>query len=143
MSSYIMDAMCGGKHFPSMNWEWKISSLPMHVYCLDLWETRYTYDYEWFCNRFLVPLWLILTCKPTPCMSQGAMNAISKISDWYVFSLGAYIYIYVSTKESHQLPHYALDKLVLLKISYQTYVGGFGASMTRKNMTWPKLDPRR
>lgn len=53
---YFMDVMCGGQNFPSMNWEWKRSSPPIHVYCLDLWENRYKYNYMRIYNNFLIPL---------------------------------------------------------------------------------------
>lgn len=111
--------------FPKYDWEWKKSSSPFHVYYLDLWETRYKYEFMRICNNFLIPLQAILTCEPTPCMSQDAMNAISKMGDWYVSSSSVYICIYGSMKEPPQVLHYALDNRVLLEISYQTYVGVF------------------
>ena len=40
------------------------------------------------------------------------------LGDWYV--------------SPHLLPHYVLDKLVLLEIAYHTYVIGFEAEMVTK-----------
>ena len=68
------------------------------------------------------------------------MDVVFKIDDWYSSSMGIYICIYGEMKEPHKLTHYVLDKLVIHKIAYHTYVGGFGEAMIRKRkMTWPKL----
>lgn len=40
MSSYIMDALCGGQHFLGMNWAWRKGLPSKHIYCLELWEKK-------------------------------------------------------------------------------------------------------
>ena len=35
-----------------------------------------------FAKKFLEPLWSIITFETTPCMSQDAMDVVSKIGDW-------------------------------------------------------------
>lgn len=140
MSFYIMDSMCRGHNFPSMNWEWKGSSPLVHIYYLELWEARYKYDYENTYNNFLAPLRTFVTCQPTSCISQDAMDVVSKTGDWYVSYSRVYFHIHGSMKALHQLPHYILDRIMLLKIVYQTYVWGFEVAMTRKKIiTWIKL----
>lgn len=41
ISLYIIDESCGGQHFPSMKWAYKKGIPPIHVYCVDLWDTKY------------------------------------------------------------------------------------------------------
>ena len=128
MSSYVIRA----QYFLSMSWEWKQSFPPIYVYFLYFWETSYKHTYERIYNNFFAPLWAILTFDPTPYMLQYAMDVVSKEGDWYVSSSGVYIHIYGSMKEPHQVPHNALENVILLKFDYQTYVNGFGESMKRK-----------
>lgn len=117
MSSYIMNVVSRGQHIRSMNWEWRSSPL-VHVYCLEIWKIKYKYDYETICNSFISTLCFILTCEPTPCMLQGAMDVVSKIGDWYISSSRLYIHIYGSTKSPHHLPHYDIDNIFLLEVAY-------------------------
>ena len=132
MSSYFMDIICGGQHFLGMNWEWKQSLPPVYVYFIDLWDTRYKYDYTRICNNFLVQLQAILTCEPMPCMSQDVIDVVSKMGDLYVSSSCVYICIFGSTKDPHKLPHYIPYHIIFIKVVYQTYVSRFAAEMIRK-----------
>jgi len=44
------------------------------------------------------------------------------------------------TKAPHILPKYVTDHMVLLEITYQTYVHGVGSSLAQKNKyLWPHL----
>ena len=46
MASYIMDVLCGGQHFLEMNSAWKNGCPPIHVYFLELWDTKHKYIFE-------------------------------------------------------------------------------------------------
>lgn len=135
-----MDNICRGKHISSMNWAWRKSLPSIHVYFLKLWNMEYKYNYENIYNNIISPLLSFLTCEPTPYIKQNDMDVISKICDCYSSSSRVYLPIYGATKAPHRLPHYVLDMIVLLEITFKTYVGGFGVVMTRKNkMTWTKV----
>lgn len=60
------------------------------------------------------------------------MDIVYKIGDWCVSYSAVYLCIYGSMKAPHQLPLDAPNKLLILKIAYQTYVGDFKAAMARK-----------
>lgn len=140
MASYIMDVFYGKRHFLDMNWAWKKGCPPVHMYYLVLWDTNYKYNFEKNCNSFMAPLLSTLTCERTPCMSECARQVVSKVSDWHAYSCGVYLHIYGATKPPHLFPHYLLDKLVLLKITYHTYVTRLREAMIRKKKTsWLNL----
>lgn len=140
MSSYVMDTMCKHQNFLGMGWEWKLTSLPIHVYFLDLWDTRYEYDYQMIYNHFFKPLRTIISCESSPCMSQEAKNIISRIGDWYISLSGVYLSIFHSQNPSHQLLHYTPNHLVLVEVAYQIYVSIFATAMIRKKkLTWSKF----
>jgi len=90
-----------------------MSDLPIHFYFQDLWEHKYRVYYHNIFDHFLIHLFQLLLCSPTPCMSEKAMEAIKKIGDWFVLDNGNYIMIYESTKSQHVFPKLFPNKLVL------------------------------
>ena len=81
MSSYVVDALCRGQHFLGMNWTWKKVNPPIHVYFLELWDTKYKYKLKNIYDNFVSPLLLVLSFKPTPCMLDCAREVILEIGD--------------------------------------------------------------
>lgn len=129
-----------GQKILSVNCAEKKGLPPIHVYYLELWDTKYKYNFENLCNNLISPLISMLSCKTTPCMSKWARKVIWNIGDWYVSSEGVYFRIHASTKSPHLLPHYVSNKLVLLEFAYHTYVTCFGAATLRNNkIPWPKF----
>ena len=81
------------------------------------------------------PLLSRLTCGPTSCIIECASEVVLEVGDWDVSLQKVHLHIYGLTKPPHLLQHYVLDKLILLYISYHTYVIAFEETMTRKKKT--------
>lgn len=138
MSSYIFDALWKEQYFLGMNWSSKKGNQPIHVYCLELWDTKYKYSFKKVCNNSMSPLLSILTCELAPCKSECVREVVLDIGYRYVSPIGFYFCIYGSTKPPHLLPHYVPNKLVMIHIAYHNYIIGFKATMVRKiKSSWP------
>jgi hypothetical protein len=42
MSCSLLDLVCRINSFPTMGWNWNKEFMPIHVYCKELWEHKYT-----------------------------------------------------------------------------------------------------
>jgi hypothetical protein len=138
MSSYLMNVMCASLEFPSLGWKWE-SNLPLiHVYYKILWETKYKEDYELICNGLFPTLYHIRFGEEAPCLSLEGQKIVKEYGDWYMTPIEVYIRIVGSTKPLHWLRHLVPNSLLLLEISYQTYVNGVAASLHQnKKGLWP------
>ena len=74
------------------------------------------------------------------CMTGEAMQVINTIGNEYVMEGTTYIQVFGFTKFPHVFPKFILDKLVIQKIAYQSYLHGFGSSIAKdKKSPWPTL----
>ena len=118
MSSYFLDILCATTPFPGMSWKWTPIESPVLVYCQDLWEHKYRWQYARICEHFLAPLYALIFCRTAPMLSQEAMETISAIGDWYINRDHTYIRIDGANKPPHLLPKYVPDRLAIREITY-------------------------
>jgi hypothetical protein len=138
MSSYLLDAMCASKEYPSLGWKWEQNLSLVHIYCKMLWENKYKEYYELICNGLFSTLYHVMFGEESPCLSPEGKKIVKEYGDWYMKPNGVYIIIFGSTKAPHWLPHFVLDTLLLQEIAYQTYVNGVATSFHRnKKELWP------
>ena len=140
MSPYIMDALRIFLHFLILKWAWKKGIALNHVYRIELWATKYKYNFEQICNKFLLASSFSFILETNSLYVIMPRKSISNIGDWYVSPWVVYFRIYGYIKSPFLLPHYVPNKLVLLEIYYHTYVMSFGPTIIRnKKNPWPKL----
>ena len=103
-----------------------------------LWENKYKEVYDQICNKVFPTLYQVLFGEEEPCISHEGQAIVKEYGDWYMTPIEVYIRIAGSTKPPHWLLHLVLDSLILLEISYQTFVNGVVASLHRnKKGIWP------
>ena len=138
MDSYLLNAMCASREYPSLSWKWNPYLPSIHVYYKMIWERKYKEGYERICNGLFSPIYLILFGEESPCLSPEGHNIVQEYGDWYMTSNRVYIRISGSSKALYLFPHFALDTLFLQEIAYQTYVHGVAASLRKsKKGLWP------
>ena len=69
MSSYLLDAMCASREYPSLGWKWTPSLSSIYVYCKMLWEKKYKEDYDRICDGLFAPIYQNILGKEAPCFS--------------------------------------------------------------------------
>jgi len=139
-SSYLVDIVFQEHTYPRMGWIWKMSDLPIHVYCQDSWENKYWVHCHKICDHLLIMLFQFLLYSLASFMSEKRTEAIRKIRYWCVFDNGAYFKIYGSTKMPHILPKFVPNKIMLQEVAYHTLVHGVGEFLSiDKTLPWPPL----
>ena len=53
MSTYVMDVFCATSAFPALRLNWQKNSLPIHIYCSDMWEDNFVPQLYDICDLFL------------------------------------------------------------------------------------------
>jgi len=89
--------------------------------------------------HFIIPLYKIIFEEYPPCMSQGAMEAITKITDWYFWEVGTFFRVFSEENPLHILPRYATDILMMKKLSYYLATGLLAYLHKKKRRPWPTL----
>jgi hypothetical protein len=108
MSSYLIDVVCSSISFPTMGWDWNPSLPPIHIYFSELWDNnykRYLYD---ICDHFMAPLFSVIFNHHPHRLSQGVIEDLKDIGDWYMGKHYTYIRVFGCTHAPHILPKYVL-----------------------------------
>jgi hypothetical protein len=117
---------------------WDPSQLLIHVYCSQLWDVNYREHIYNICDYFLAPLYKAIFGFYPHRISQGAINALREIGDWYIKKYYTYVRIYGAIGPPHLLSKYVPDKLLVREISYQTIEKGVTSYLSEKNKKyWP------
>ena len=91
MSRYVMDVFYAFLVFPTLGWNWKKDSPPVHIYCSDMWEDNFVpWVYE-ICNLFLRFMYHRIFKADAPTFSQRAKALITLHGDWYGGEYFSYI----------------------------------------------------
>ena len=118
MASYLMDAMCANREYPSLSWTWNLSLSSIHVYWKMIWENTDKEDYERICNGLFAPNYQIIFWKEAPYLSLERQEIMQKYSDWYMTPDGVYIRVIGSTKATNWISHFIPNKLLLQEMAY-------------------------
>jgi len=81
------------------------------------------------CDSFMISLYNMFKNQTTSKFSQGSLNSIKEIGNWFVDNKFSYFKIYGCERELHLLPRYVLDRLVPREITYQRVFIGIATSL--------------
>ena len=81
ISSYLLDAMCASREYPSLGWRWRLDLPCIHVYCKMLWENEYKEDYKQICNDLFATIYRILFGEEVPCISPEWQKIVKEYGD--------------------------------------------------------------
>ena len=109
MSSFMSNVVCVVNEFLTMDWKWKSSEPPVHVYFQNIQEYKYKDYLEKICNDFLYPLYTIILSEITSCMTKKARKVVSEVGDQFFRKKGAFIRIYTLNKVPCLLPQFVSD----------------------------------
>ena len=117
MSEYVMDVFCMTYAFPSLGWNWKMDSPPVHFYCSDMWEDNFVPRVYDICNLFLGSMYHKSFKADALIFSERARALVALHGDWYVGEYLSYIRIWGS-KIAQLLPRIVLYRMVLQEVFY-------------------------
>lgn len=139
MSTYLLDALCAYNAFPGMSWAWTPLDPSMHIHCKLLSYCNHRGVMEKLTGQFLIPLYKMIFEEEPPCMSLGAMEAISEIVDWFTSLDGTLIRVFDRQNSLHLLPRYTTNKIFMQEVSYHLAIGLSAALHMKKKAPWPNL----
>jgi hypothetical protein len=113
--------------------------LSMYI-SLELWDNNYKkYLYD-ICDHFLAPLFSVIFNQHPHRLSQGVIEALKDIGDWYMGKHYTYIRVFGCAHAPHILPKYVPNKLLGRDIAYQTMEEGITSFLAASSKRiWPRF----
>ena len=81
MLGYVMDVFCATSAFPTLGWNWSKNSLPIHIYCSDMWEDNFIPRVYDICDLVLGSMYHKIFKADAPTFSNRATTLIALRSD--------------------------------------------------------------
>ena len=80
-AGYLLDALCASNSFPGLNWAWTLKSLPIHLYCKELWRENSYKEMYTICDQFIAPTYRLFFITEMPRISEAGRESISQIGN--------------------------------------------------------------
>ncbi len=90
-------------------------------------------------DHFIIQLYKLIFEEDPTCMSQGSMEVIAYITDWYASPGGTFLRVFSGEKPPRVLPRYNTDNLVMQQVSYHLATRLSTAFHRKNKAPWPTL----